>query len=232
MMAAEMAIIRLTHVAELPSPEELVRKLDGQTPPPRPPAGPGGGGATVAPRNTTAEAPRPTHSGPTGGTTMSAQHGQATALATAPETALARYARFEDVIELIRHNRDVKLLVEVETTLRLGRYSPGRIEFTPTDTAPTDLASRLGQRLQTWTGARWGVSVVGDATAPTIAETRDAERLEQERDAMKNPLVQAVFDAFPQTRISAIRTAEDLAQIAADEALPEVPDEWDPFEED
>jgi DNA polymerase-3 subunit gamma/tau len=163
---------------------------------------------------------------------MSAQHGQATALATAPETALARYARFEDVIELIRHNRDVKLLVEVETTLRLGRYSPGRIEFTPTDTAPTDLASRLGQRLQTWTGARWGVSVVGDATAPTIAETRDAERLEQERDAMKNPLVQAVFDAFPQTRISAIRTAEDLAQIAADEALPEVPDEWDPFEED
>ena len=27
MMAAEMAIIRLTHVAELPSPEELVRRL-------------------------------------------------------------------------------------------------------------------------------------------------------------------------------------------------------------
>ncbi|MGR3608143.1 MAG: DNA polymerase III subunit gamma/tau, partial [Sulfitobacter sp.] len=33
MMAAEMAIIRLTHVADLPSPEELVRKL-GKTPPP------------------------------------------------------------------------------------------------------------------------------------------------------------------------------------------------------
>ena len=80
----------------------------------------------------------------------------------------------------VRHNRDVKLLVEVETTLRLGRYSPGRIEFTPTETAPPDLASRLGQRLQTWTGARWGVSVVSDATAPTIAETRDAARLEQE----------------------------------------------------
>ena len=36
MMAAEMAVIRLTHVAELPDPETLVRKLTEE---PRPPAG-------------------------------------------------------------------------------------------------------------------------------------------------------------------------------------------------
>ena len=231
MMAAEMAVIRLTHVAELPSPEELVRKLDGQTPPPRPPAGGGGGGGHVAPRST--GGPQPTHPGPTGGPTMSGNaHGQATALANAPEHALARYARFEDVVELIRHNRDVKLLVEVETTLRLGKYTPGRIEFTPTDTAPHDLASRLAQRLQTWTGVRWGVTVTNDATAPTIAETRDAEKLEREKEARKNPLVQAVFAAFPGAKITEIRSAQDLAVTAAEEALPEVPDEWDPFEED
>ena len=36
MMAAEMAVIRLTHVAELPSPEELIRKLRDTPVPPRP----------------------------------------------------------------------------------------------------------------------------------------------------------------------------------------------------
>ncbi len=46
MMAAEMAVIRLTHVADLPSPEELVKKLQGTTPPP-PPTG-GGSGASSA----------------------------------------------------------------------------------------------------------------------------------------------------------------------------------------
>ena len=35
MMAAEMAVIRLTHVADLPSPEELLRKLHDSPPPPR-----------------------------------------------------------------------------------------------------------------------------------------------------------------------------------------------------
>ena len=36
MMAAEMAVIRLTHVADLPSPEELVRRLQDAPPPPQP----------------------------------------------------------------------------------------------------------------------------------------------------------------------------------------------------
>ena len=47
MMAAEMAIIRLTHVADLPSPEELVRKLHNTTPPPA--SSPSGGGSSSAP---------------------------------------------------------------------------------------------------------------------------------------------------------------------------------------
>ena len=37
MMAAEMAIIRMTHVADLPSPEDLIRKLQNE-PLPTPPA--------------------------------------------------------------------------------------------------------------------------------------------------------------------------------------------------
>ncbi|TAG28599.1 MAG: DNA polymerase III subunit gamma/tau, partial [Rhodobacterales bacterium] len=44
MMAAEMAVIRLTHVADLPDPETLVKKLQDS---PRPPSG-GGGGAGMA----------------------------------------------------------------------------------------------------------------------------------------------------------------------------------------
>ena len=47
MMAAEMAIIRLTHVAELPSPEELVRRL-AEAPPPAPP--PAAAAAAARPR--------------------------------------------------------------------------------------------------------------------------------------------------------------------------------------
>ena len=223
MMAAEMAVIRLTHVADLPSPEELVRKLQ-DSPPPKDPGG-GGARAAVAPTASTSLGSAPVRTGGGSG-------GASAALAHAPETALARYARFEDAVELIRHNRDVKLLVDVETCLRLIKYRPGFIEFEPTGDAPADLSSRLAQRLQGWTGVRWGVSVASVGGGATIAETRDADRLTAEAAAKEHPFVQAVFEAFPNARIKTIRSPEELRAEAAVEALPEVEEEWDPFEEE
>lgn len=44
--------------------------------------------------------------------------------------------------------------------------------------------------------------------------------------------MQAVFAAFPEARIDDIRTPEDIAAEAQADALPEVDEEWDPFEED
>lgn len=136
---------------------------------------------------------------------------------------------------LIRAQRDMALLVEVENCLRLVRYSPGRIEFEPTQDAAPDLAARLAGRLQGWTGARWGVSVTSKGGAPTLAETRARERTAQESEAMENSLVAAVFQAFPQARIADIRdlTAPD-AQIESDALAPaedELDPDWDPFDD-
>jgi len=136
------------------------------------------------------------------------------------------------VVELVRANRDVKLLVEIETTLRLAAYQPGRIEFVPTERAPAALAQRLGQRLQQWTGNRWAVPLVHEGGAETIAEVREAQSRALKAEAAEHPMVRAVFAAFPKSEIKLVRTPEEIAAEAEAEALPEVEDEWDPFEED
>jgi len=225
MMAAEMAVIRLTHVADMPTPGELVKKLQDATPPPQNPAPSGGSGGSVGSTmggGAMGAAPsQPTGGGPT-----------ALAVAQPITNALAQYARFEDVVELIRTMRDVKLLVEIETTLRLASYTPGRIEFQPTENAPHDLAQRLGQRLQGWTGARWAVTLVNEGGAATLAEIRDADQLALEEEACEHPLVQAVLTTFPGAKITKITTPKAIEANAAADALPEVDDEWDPFEDD
>ena len=220
MMAAEMAVIRLTHVADLPDPETLIRRLQSQAQPVVGTVAAGGGGTAHAPVAMLVP------SAPARGAVM--QGGQALALA---ESQLQVYSSFPQVVELIRGKRDIVLLREVETFLRIVRYSPGRIEFEPAPGAAADLAARLSQRLQLWTGGRWGVSVVSSGGAATIAEERDKDKLAAEAEAMQNPLVLAVLAAFPGAKISKIRTPEALAASAAAEALPEVEDEWDPFED-
>ena len=229
MMAAEMAVIRLTHVADLPDPETLVKKLqDSPRPPSAPSAGipggaPAGGGTVHAPRLA------PVHSAPSRGPTMTA---------TAPvlaESQLQVYATFEQVIELIRQKRDMLLLNEVESGVRLARYAPGRIEFEPASGAKPDLAARISQRLQGWTGARWGVSVVSSGGQPTIAETRNTELAQVRAEAAENPIVQAILTAFPGARITEVRSPEAITAQAAEAALPlaepDGDDDWNPFEE-
>jgi DNA polymerase-3 subunit gamma/tau len=228
MMAAEMAIIRLTHVAELPTPGDLVKKLTEA-----PPSSPFGRSASSgAPSSApVARAPAPPMS--TGPSTAS---GAQTALQRAPGPDLARYPTWDSVVALVEETRDIKLLVEVKSCLRLVSYVPGRIELEPTENAPRDLINRLKRMLQEATGVTWVLSV-GTGGAPTITEAEDIAKAELTAEVEKHPLMQAIRDAFPEARIEQIRTRADLTRAAQAEALPEMPDEddtpedWDPFED-
>ncbi len=226
MMAAEMAVIRLTHVADLPAPEELLRRLQDSPPPPD-----GGKPATSARQGGHAVTAPAMATAPGGGASGGASGGSVAALAAVPAPGLAIYHDFDAVVALIRERRDMSLLVDVETHLRLVRYAPGRIEFEPGPEAPADLAARLAGRLQGWTGARWGVSVASGG-APSIAEARAAEATSRAAQALDNPLVQAVLAAFPKARIAGFREPEPVEETEAAAVTEAPPDDWDPFEDD
>ncbi|MEE3100347.1 MAG: DNA polymerase III subunit gamma/tau, partial [Pseudomonadota bacterium] len=179
-----------------------------------------------------AEAPRPTLAAHT------AQPQPAAAPAAEVSEAVAALATFDDVLALIRERRDAKLLVTVETGLRLVSYQPGRIVFEPSPSAPASLAADLGERLRAWTGARWMVAVESSGGAPTVAEQRDAERDDLHARLREHPLVRAALDAFPEAEILATRAFGAEAPAEETQTAPEweeAPDEddwegWDPVD--
>ena len=224
MMAAEMAIIRITHVSDLPSPGELVKKLTNSQPDNTVVKKESSEGATT---NTTSSNYIQSQSKETNSTSIDGN----TALALDAETLALQYPTFESVLEIIRKFRDMKLLIDVENSIRLGSYMPGRIEFTPTKDAPKDLAQRLGRLLQSWTGFRWAVTVVSHCSAKTIQEHRNAEEAQLELDAKLHPFVKTVFEKFPKASITEIKSQTQIITEAAQTSLPEIEGEWDPFEE-
>jgi len=195
MMAAEMAVIRLTHVADMPPPEQLLRKLR-DTPAPSA-AGPGRADAA------------PAGSAPTGLQSRISAGPPVRAVVQASDTDIASYTHFGDVVELIRAKRDMKLLIGVETSLRLVSYSPGRIEFQPTEDSSSDLAQRLDRCLKEWTGVQWVVSVVAEGGGATIAETREAGEEALKVQVREHPMVKAVFDAFPGAKITGVGSRKE-----------------------
>ena len=224
MMATEMAVIRITHVSDLPSPEELVKKLTGTH---SESDGVKKGNSRGSVSNTTSSNFKPTQQTET----RPIKNEGNTALALDTETLDLQYPTFESVLEIIRKFRDMKLLIDVENSVRLSSYVPGRIEFTPTENAPKDLAQRLGQLLQNWTGFRWAITVVGNCSGETIQEQRTAKDATLKREAKLHPFVKTVFDNFPKASIVEIKSQAEIVAEAEETGLPEIEGEWDPFEE-
>ncbi|HEY3948659.1 MAG TPA: DNA polymerase III subunit gamma/tau [Phenylobacterium sp.] len=205
--AADMAIIRLAYAADLPGPEEALKRLQSGEPaspgasqggPSGPGGGPTGGGGAVA-------------SG--GGTTVA--RGFAAPKPQASSEPVAKLETFEDMMALIEKRRDIALKLDVERYVRPISFRPGAIEYEAAPGAPANLAQRLVARLKDWTGERWLIAAQGGGGAESLWEKQKREQREVRAEVEQDPFVQAVMKTFPGTEILGVRT------IAQPEATPE-----------
>ncbi|CAH2600320.1 DNA polymerase III subunits gamma and tau [Rhodovastum atsumiense] len=197
--AAEMVLIRLCYVAELPPPGELVRRLT-ETPPA---GGPGPG------------VPQGGH----GGVRAVANGGMvgATVPAGAP-----RLASFRDVAALVAERQDIMLHAHLVHSMHLVRFAPPVIELRPEPDAPRDLAARLGALLTEVTGTRWTIALSTTEGEPTLGEQGSAAEAARRSAAAAHPLVRAILETFPGARIEAVHdTRADAYGLTAQDPAAE-----------
>ena len=201
--AADMVLIRIAFAADLPSPEDALRRLanqpgGGDSAPARSPSG-GGGSSALA------RAPQVTQS-----QTAPAQSyaPQAAARAQTVPSAAPRVqlARFEDLVALSQVNRDIQLRMALERDMRLVRFEQGSIEFSLVPGASPQIAAHLMRRLQEWTGERWMVAISTAEGAPTINERQQTRQRERAVGVRADPLVQSVLERFPGAEIVSVRS--------------------------
>jgi DNA polymerase-3 subunit gamma/tau len=215
--AVEMALIRLCYAAELPGPEEALKRLqsgEGFASAPQPSIPTGGGGGT---RNANlALAPQPAYAPP-----MSAPNLRP----ASQETAEAALQTFGDVLALIESKRDVTLKLDVERYVRPIEIKPGQFKFALAQDAPANLPQRLSGRLKEWTGQRWLMDLASGGGAETTYEREKREEAEARARIEADPFVQAVKAVFPGAEILEVRTV--AAPTVAPEAAPPVEDDED-----
>ena len=194
--AAEMVLIRLCHVSELPSPGNLVQRLS----------------------NSATQASGPPTSAPSSGGGARAVAGGAPI--PAPDAA-PRLASFRDVTALVAEKREAMLHAHLIHSVHVVRFAPPVIELRPQPEAPKDLAARLGALLTEATGTRWTIALSTAEGEPTVAEQGTAADSARRTAAADHPLVRAIMDAFPGARID---TVHDTAADAYGLPTIEVPD--------
>jgi DNA polymerase III subunit gamma/tau len=224
--AAEMVLVRLAYVADLPAPAELVRSIVAPAA-----AGPGRGngastGSGPAYSSPAAVPTRPPEADPSVPRAGNALRVTAEVPQFENEPVVEPVPQsFAEVVALFDKRREAVLRSHLWSHLHLVRFETGRIEFRPAEGAPRDLANRLGELLREWTGIRWMIAVSEAEGAPTLREQEEGRDRDLRNEVASHPLVQAVFEAFPGATITAVRERFTAAEPEADELSPDNPGE-------
>ncbi|WP_413771120.1 DNA polymerase III subunit gamma/tau [Lichenihabitans sp. PAMC28606] len=208
--AADMVLVRLAYAADLPTPDDVIRRLS---------AAQAGG---VASQTVVASVPAPSGVAPVepsgGGLRRLGSGGalpqsvpQAALVASPPQASLAPQAApapppvlpqtLQDVVALAIANRDIQLKMALEKDVRIVRFEPGSIEFETVPGASPQLAAHVMRRLNEWTGIRWMVAVAREGGGATLRELADAETASRRKSLEAHPVVSRIMELFPGSRI-------------------------------
>jgi DNA polymerase III subunit gamma/tau len=222
--AAEMVLVRLAYVAELPVPADLVRTIaatPANSPHPNPPPRAGEGTSRPYPASLS-----PANSPPLAGEARVGAippSAAPVAVRAEPETepASPQYEampqNFVEVLALFDKRREAVIASHLKNHVHLVTYEPGRIECRLAEGAPRDLANRLGQLLGEWTGARWLVALTDAEGLPTLRQQEEERARLVHGEVARDPLVQAVLETFPGATIAAIREHFAAAEPEAED---------------
>ncbi|MDD2796121.1 DNA polymerase III subunit gamma/tau [Acidocella sp.] len=199
--AAEMILIRLCHVADMPPPGELLKRITESGATAQGGAGPG----------------------PSGGGSRAVANGAPAMMQAAP-----RAITFLDVVALAEARRDVALFAHLRQSVHLVRFAPPVIELRLEPQAPRDLVGKLAALLEAETHRRWTVALSNAPGEPTIDQAEGKAESEVMQFAVAHPLVLAILAEFPGAKIEKLHPGEAAAEpeMPADWAALAPPDEF------
>ena len=198
--AAEMILIRLAYLSDLPSPADAVKSLQG-------------GGAAQGPSG------RPTAASDTGGT-PEVQAVTAAAIAqpapqTGAETALQQQhtqpeiQNFEQIITLLDQENERILRTDLVNNVHLVNFEAGKIELRLVTGAASDIPQRLYKFLNEQTNMRWSVVLAKEGGDQTLAQQESTRKETLRAEVAAHPFMKSVMETFPDAEIETIRDLDD-----------------------
>jgi len=198
--AAEMILIRLCYVSDMPPPAELLKKIAE-------------GGAAAIGQSTS----------PSGaGGVRAVANGAPVMEAMADHTPAPRALTFNDVVALAGAKREVMLYAHLRHSVHLVKFAPPVIELRLQPEAPRDLLPKLAALLEAETKRRWTIALSHAPGAPTIDEAEGIVESQARQSAVDHPLVRAILETFPGAKIESLH-----APVVAGDAEP--PADWAEF---
>ena len=212
--AAEMILIRLAYLADLPTPADVVKSINessGETPNVHPTGGGGNGGGQ--PVVNAGQQTVQTQAAP-----QIMPQAETQAMAEIAPEVLSSPQTFEDVIALADKMNERILRSNLVSNVHLVRFEPGTIVFQPGDNMPREFSHELTRFLNGTTDRRWVVTIsLDEQGAASVQQREDAVQVARRDKIAQTSFMQSVMETFPGAEIAEVRELGGPEEIVVEE---------------
>ena len=227
--AADMVLIRLAHVAPMPTPADLVKKLEQTPPNMKPQQDTAGRASSSAPQakpegsyDQDAE-PEPAasfvepvpQSQPIMAEPIAAEPIMSNPEMSNPEmpkadTPIDLPSDLNELVVLFENQGELILANQIRLHLKIVRFDEDTIDYDQTSNVADKTIADMTNFLQKWTGVKWLISP-SDASGGRTLDERDRDQKQAEIDAVSShPLVAATLQRFPGAAVTSITALDGL----------------------
>jgi DNA polymerase-3 subunit gamma/tau len=235
--AADMVLIRLAHMANMPTPGDLVRKLKDI---------PAGDFSAFSP----SQSEPPLASNPTASAEAKAQHDNSDNLIAPPASppytendlppshgvmdsgigddgtpppiegddhvSLPIPENIREMVSLFEDQGELILSGLLTTRIKPVLIKPGRFEFSADPQLDETVPGKIGNCLSRWTGIRWTVSVTSTDGGDTLDELDEKAKAEMKQRVLQDPMVKEAMATFPGADIHSILPLTGMISVDDD----------------
>jgi DNA polymerase-3 subunit gamma/tau len=193
--ALEMAVIRMCYISDLPTPDEIIKKIESKD-------------ISPAEKKTLKSNSKPSVS-MISGSSEKKELDQS----LIEEVLTKRIPKdFHEIIQLARIHKDVKMQYELENNVSLVSFEKEKIEINILKGSES-IASDLSKKLFEWTEKKWIVLVSSSQGEKTINQEREESDLLIRSNIEKHPIYKATVEEFKNTSIKLIEEIPKLSIV-------------------
>ena len=216
--AAQMILIRLAHLAPMPTPADIIKTLQKDKSPASPAAP---APSSLAPSSSESSFSAPSSSEvlptPLPETTLQTTNRERVITATPPapsrdmtaKSGAPSFASLRDIADYFDAQNEKILTANIKRHLRVVSFAQHKLEVVVAGDNAEDLPQQLAKSLSAATGAPWLVSVSETGGGKTLAEEDLEIQYKEKSAAAELPLVASVLEAFEGAKITAIKQNTD-----------------------
>tara|TARA_Y100000389_G_scaffold90615_1_gene87164 strand:- start:680 stop:2479 length:1800 start_codon:yes stop_codon:yes gene_type:complete len=193
--ALEMAVIRMCYISDLPTPDEIIKKIESKD-------------ISPAEKKTLKSNSKPSVSMISGSSEIKELDES-----LVEEVLTKRIPKdFHEIIQLARIHKDVKMQYELENNVSLVSFEKEKIEINILKGSES-IASDLSKKLFEWTEKKWIVLVSSSQGEKTINQEREESDLLIRSNIEKHPIYKATIEEFKSTSIKLIEEIPKLSIV-------------------